>query len=187
MPDGEARVDVRLHLRLPAVEVEPGRAAVDEHHHRERPAGVVRGHVEAVHALAVRVLEVPRLVRAARRRPRRRRQELRAGVVEHEPLPVPLLVQEPHSPVGPHARLPDEAGLAGDGLELAASRGRSGRGWRPALEHVHEQQRGGVGPPVVDEHLALERRSRGRSARRSRGSRSRPASRRRARASNASR
>ena len=37
-PDGEAGVDVRLHLRLPAVEVEPRRPAVDEHQHRKRAA-----------------------------------------------------------------------------------------------------------------------------------------------------
>ncbi len=154
-PDREARVDVRLHLRLPAVEVEPGRAAVDEHHHRERPARVVRGHVEAVHALAVRVLEVPRLVRPAFRGPRRRRQELGARVVEREPLPVSLLLDEPHAPVGSHARLPDEAGVARDLLERAR-RELVAEEPGPALVEVHEQERGGVGPPVVDVHLPLE-------------------------------
>ena len=34
-PDGESRVDVGLHLGVPAVEVERRRAAVHEHEHRE--------------------------------------------------------------------------------------------------------------------------------------------------------
>ncbi len=71
-PDGEARVDVRLHLGVPAVQVEPGGAAVDEHEDRERAARVVRRDVEAVHALAVRVLEVPRLERRVPRERGRR-------------------------------------------------------------------------------------------------------------------
>ena len=58
-PDDESGVDVGLHLRLPPIEVEPGRPAVDEHHHREGPARVSRGHKEAVNPLAVRILEVP--------------------------------------------------------------------------------------------------------------------------------
>ncbi len=65
----EPGVDVRLHLRLPAVEVERGRPAVHEHQHRERPARVVRRDEEPVDALPVRVLEVPRLVRAGRPAP----------------------------------------------------------------------------------------------------------------------
>ncbi len=151
----EPGFDVCLHLGLPAVEVEPRRPAVDEHHHRERPAGVVRGGVEAVDALAVRVLEVPRLVRAALRSPLRRRHELHARVVDGESLPVPLLVQEPHPPVRPDARLPDVARIGGDPLESAAREVVPGQA-RPAFEHVHEQERGGVGPPVVDEHLTLD-------------------------------
>ncbi len=55
----EAGVDVGLHLGLPAIEVEPRRPAMDEHQDGERAARVVGRHVEAVHALAVRVLEVP--------------------------------------------------------------------------------------------------------------------------------
>jgi hypothetical protein len=128
---------------------------VDEHHHRERPAGVGRRHVEAVHALAVRVLEVPRLVRAGLRSPCRRAHELGADIVEREPLPLALLVNQPDAPAGAHARLPDEARLAGNLLERAA-REVVPEHPRSAFEQVREQERGGVRPPVVDVHFPLE-------------------------------
>ena len=119
-PDDEARVHVGLHLGLPAVEVEPRRPAVDEHHHRERAPGVVRRHVEAVHALAVRILEVPRLVRPGRRRSLALHGDrLGADVVQHEPLAVTLLVEEPDVAVRPDAPAPDEPGLVVERVERA--------------------------------------------------------------------
>src|SRR6266516_7706977 len=90
-PDGEPLVDERLDLRLPPVHVEPGRAAVDEHHHRERAAGIVWGDKETVHAVPLRIGEVPGLVRAcSRTRLSVERQYLGAPVVDYPSLPVAL-------------------------------------------------------------------------------------------------
>ena len=127
-PDGEAGVDVRLHLRLPAVEVEPGRSAVDEHQHRERASRVVRRDEEAVHALPVWVLEVPRLVRPRRRRALAERDDLGARVVEDEPLPLALLVERTTRarPVG-HAPSRCSRARSRSGVS-SPSRRRSGRG-----------------------------------------------------------
>ena len=172
-PDGEAGVDVCLRLRLPAVEVEPRRPAVDEHEHREGPARVVRRHEEAVHALPVRVLEVPRLVRTRRGGAFPERDDLRSGVVEDEPLPLPLLVEEPDPPVGADARLPDVARLGGDRLELCPRKVVAVE-MRTSLVDVLQQERRAVGPPVVRGDLTLEVELE-REARPFRGSRSRDA------------
>jgi hypothetical protein len=108
-----------------------------------------------VHALAVRVLEVPGLVRAAGRAEVVGRHELRALVVEDESPPMPLLVQEPHAAVRAHACLPDEAGLARHRFEHAGREVVPVEA-RPALEDVVQQERRAVGPPVRHEDAALE-------------------------------
>ena len=154
-PDGEAGVDVRLHLRLPAVEVEPRRPAVDEHQHRKRAARIVRRDEEAVHALPVGILEVPRLVRPRRWRALAEREDLGARVVEDEPLPLALLVREPHAPVRADTRLPDVAGLGRDRGE-PSRRDVVAVQVRPTLVDVVEQERGAVGPPVAHEDLTVE-------------------------------
>src|SRR6266550_6819327 len=88
-PDRESHVDERLDLRLPPVHVEPGRTAVDEHHHRKRAAGVVWGDEETVHAVPLRVDEVPGPVSAcSRTRLSLERQHLGAPIVDYPPLPV---------------------------------------------------------------------------------------------------
>ena len=156
--DREPGVDVRLHLGLPAVEVEPRRAAVDEHQHWERAAGVVRSHVEAVHPLAVRVLEVPGLVRpAGRGGALLGSDELCAGVVEDQPLAVALLVREPDASVRTDACAPHEARLDLDRLERAAREVVAIEAG-PSFDDVMEEERGCVRPPVDDVHGALEAR-----------------------------
>src|SRR5947208_14893578 len=118
--DGEAHVDERLDLRLPPVQVEPGRAAVDEHHHRERAAGVVWRDVETVDALPLGVDEVPGLVLASSgTRLPVERQDLRAADVDYASLPVALFVQQPHLIIRSHARVPDHAGFSRDDFQLS--------------------------------------------------------------------
>ena len=154
-PDDEAGVDVRLHLRLPAIEVVPGGSPVDEHEHGERPARVVRRHEEAVHRLPVWVLEMPGLVRAGLRCPPAEVENLCTCVVEDEPLPMALLVQEPHAAVRPHARARDVAWLAGNVRQLAV-RDVVAVELRSPLERVHEQERRRIRPPVVHVNLTVE-------------------------------
>ncbi len=108
-----------------------------------------------MHALPVRVLESPRLVGPAGRRPAADRQHLRARVVDDQPLPMSLLVEEPDSPVGPDTRLPDESRvgrqwLQASACELVLEQSVS------TLDAVHEEQSRGVGPPVRDEDGSLE-------------------------------
>ena len=128
---------------------------MDEHEDRERASRVVGRDVEAVHALAVRVLEVPRLERACCGSEPSERQEFRPRVVHDEPPTRSLLVEEPDPPVGADPRLPDVAGVGLDGDELAA-RDVVAVEARAALVQVLQEERRPVGPPVRSGDLALE-------------------------------
>ena len=126
---------------------------MDEQHHRMRavPLGF---HDPAVHLLPAVVREAPLMERPTQRgRLAGDRDRRPAPVVKHAGGLHAVGVHEPHRPVGSYARPADRP-----------RRGReSRRRSRPeveavqllaALERVPQEHGGGIGPPVVDRHVA---------------------------------